>query len=319
MSSTINRRFLDVSLSVLGIVNEPPATPAPKNGTQYIVGSEPAASWTGATANALARYDGYDSKWKFTKPAPGQMEVLNTAAKTIMSWDGEAWATVVDLNSDGGAASDSVEKFVKALVFSGNTLPSTAKEGAKFLNTADAKLYTAIAENTWDSGVALAPGDRYVSVDDNKIYVYADNALTGAKPADGVIFLSLGDNVVFGYDAARDKLVVVPGGDVETPDTPGPIPIPTPKAEFTFTEVHKLTAEDVTAKGFNLTYDVATDENGDERPIMLSVCGMVQVPGDDFEVAGKLVSWANKGLDSDVGGIGMEVNDVFIVSYPTLG
>lgn len=313
MSSTINRRFLDVSLSVLGIVNEPPATPAPVNGTQYIVGSEPAGAFASATANSIARYDGYENKWKFTKPAPGQLEVLNVATKELVSWNGTGWSTTVELAASDG--SSSIAKHVKAIVHSGDTLPSTAAVGAKFLNTADSKLYVATAENTWDAGTALAEGDRYVSITDKKIYEYKDSALTGAKPADGVIFLSIGDEVVFGYDATGDKLIVVPGGEVTPPsgtDPVGPIVLPTPSAEFVYTEKHTLTADEATANAFELTYNVVT---GKEANVMLAVCGMVQVPGDDFEISGNVVAWTGKGLAD----IGMEANDIFVVSYPTLG
>lgn len=435
MSSAINRRFLDVSLTVLGVVNEPPASPAPVNGTQYIVGSSPAQTWTGATANAIARYDGYAKAWKFTKPALGQMEALNSATKQILAWSGTAWDVVADLNSEGGGSS-AIAKHVKAIVTSGTALPQTAEEGAKFLNTEDRKLYTATAENVWNAGVGLANGDRYVSVTDKKIYEFADNALTGTACVDGVIFLSVEDNVVVGYDAASGKLVVVGAGDVpnvnpgqvvviEKPSTSGGatkpvkglvtsgaalpqtaekgakflntadrklytataentwdagvaladgdrylsvndkkiyelngttldsakpddgaifvsvadnvvvgydaaedklvvvgnVDAPTvqpgqdiviPNKGFTHTENHTLTEAEATAKSFELAYDVVSKK---ENNVLLIVCGMPQVAGEDYEISGNVVSWADKGLD----GIGMETGDVFIVTYPTLG
>lgn len=316
MSSAINRRFLDVSLTVQGVVNELPAGLEPKNGMQYIVGANPVQGWTGATANAIARYDAYAKAWKFTKPALGQIEVLNKATNQILAWDGEAWSTVADLNGSGGAAGEGIEKFVKAMVYSGTTLPTSVEKGAKFLNTEDGKLYTATNNDEWNAGVALVDGDRYVSYTDKKIYEMKGTELTGAKPADGVIFLSLGDNIVFGYDATRDVLVCVPGGDIGAikPDEPLPPtpPIPKPAVEITYTENHTLTVEEAAAKSFNLSRDVVS---GREANVLLIVCGMPQVAVADYTVSGKVVSWTD---GQGLGQIGMEAGDVFTVTYPTM-
>ena len=89
----LDRRFLDVSLVVAGITNSPAANP--KAGTQYIVGENPADDFSGATANQLARYDG--SKWIFSNPKAGGLEVLNVETKEILSFDGTAWSVKVAL------------------------------------------------------------------------------------------------------------------------------------------------------------------------------------------------------------------------------
>ena len=291
MSSTINRRFLDVSLSVLGVANEPPATPAPVNGTQYIVGDTPAGAFASATAGSLARYDGYDKKWKFTKPAVGQMELLNVATRELMAWDGTAWTAIASLGAGDGVAG---EPPVLGIVPTGATLPATAATGDLFLNTADGKLYTATAENTWNAGAALSNGARYASSTDRNIYEAADGAVTGEKPADGALFLNKADEGVYVYHGEDDKFILVS-------NEPG---------EITFTETHVLTATEAAAKEFNLTKDVAA---GHEANVILSVGGVMQVPGVDFTVNGKKVSWGDKDLKD----IDLAEGDVFIVSYPT--
>ena len=96
----IDRRFLDVSLCIEGIANEPSGTPA--KGTQYIVGSSPTGAFAGASANSVARYTG--SAWKFAKPASGQMELLNITASAILRWNGSAWETAASLGGEGGTS-----------------------------------------------------------------------------------------------------------------------------------------------------------------------------------------------------------------------
>ena len=94
----IDRRFLDVSLCVEGISNEPSGTPA--KGTQYIVGSSPTGAFAGASPHSVARYTG--STWKFAKPAIGQMELLNLASLEILKWDGSKWNVIASLGGGGG-------------------------------------------------------------------------------------------------------------------------------------------------------------------------------------------------------------------------
>ena len=94
----LDRRFLDINLVVQGIANSPAANPA--KGTQYIVGSSPTGAFSGATANQLARYNG--SKWIFTTPKAGQLEVLNAETKEVLSFDGTEWKVKTTLSSSGG-------------------------------------------------------------------------------------------------------------------------------------------------------------------------------------------------------------------------
>ncbi|MBQ7263678.1 MAG: DUF2793 domain-containing protein [Synergistaceae bacterium] len=111
MSANIDRRFLDVSLCVQGVANEPPASPAPVNGTQWIVGAAPTGAFAGMAAHSVARYNASKSAWRATAPKQGQMELLNVADGTILSWDGTAWRTVGTLGggSSGGGQSFKVE------------------------------------------------------------------------------------------------------------------------------------------------------------------------------------------------------------------
>ena len=76
----------------------------------------------------------------------------------------------------------------------------------------------------------------------------------------------------------------------------------------TVTEIHTLTAGEVTAKSFTLSNTVATGEEGN---VLLFVSGVAQAAGTDFTVSGNSVSWNNKELDS----LGLVAGDIFIVHY----
>ena len=276
---SLDRRFISVGMRVEKIANSPSATATPVNGTQYIVGSTPSGAFASANANDLARYDG--TKWKFTRPNTAQLEVLNLDTLEILGWNGTEWAVLARIRG---------ENPVLDVVATGTTLPATADEGDLFLNTSNGKLYTATAPDTWDSGTATNDGDRYASATDAKIYENQDGAFTAVSLADGTLFLSKADGSPYGYDADTDRIIRLGGGS------------------GTVTESHILTAEEVTAKSFNLSNAVAT---GKETSVLLSACGVVQVAGTDFTVSGRTVSWTGKGL----AGIDLAAGDVFVVSY----
>ncbi|MBR1485860.1 MAG: DUF2793 domain-containing protein, partial [Synergistaceae bacterium] len=89
----LDRRFLDVSLVVAGVANEPAANPTA--GTQYIVGDTPAGAFSSASANQLARYDG--TKWTFTTLKQGGLELFNAETNALMSFNGTAWENKITL------------------------------------------------------------------------------------------------------------------------------------------------------------------------------------------------------------------------------
>ncbi|MBQ7263677.1 MAG: DUF2793 domain-containing protein [Synergistaceae bacterium] len=98
-------------MTVSGTVDEPPSSPAPVNGTQYIVGDAPTGAFATATPGALARWDGYEQVWKFFKPAQGQMELLDASGKKILAWDGTEWAARASLEGGSGGSSTLQEMF----------------------------------------------------------------------------------------------------------------------------------------------------------------------------------------------------------------
>ena len=278
----LDRRFLSISLSVQGISNLPASNPTA--GTQYIVGSNPSGDFAGASANAIARYDG--TRWTFTAPSIDELEVLNLTTGEILRYDGSEWTTAI-------AISVSIAP-VLAVVPTGSTLPASASAGDSFLNTSDAKLYTATASNTWDAGTVTASGSRYASSTDFKIYQSNGSALTATDVLNGGWFLNKEENTIYVYDASVPTFVKIggsSGGSVELA-----------------TEVHTLTAAEVTAKSFTLSHAIAS---GQEANVLLFVSGIAQAAGTDFTASGTSIAWTSKGLDT----VGLRAGDVFIVHY----
>ena len=101
----LDRRFLSFNLVVLAIANSPADTPAA--GTQYIVGSNPAGAFSGATANYIARYNG--EAWEFFAPKTGDLEVFNAATSEILRFNGSAWTAVATIAVASGGADVATE------------------------------------------------------------------------------------------------------------------------------------------------------------------------------------------------------------------
>ena len=65
------------------------------------------------------------------------------------------------------------------LVNIGVETPSTATTGDMFYNTTDNKVYTAIGENTWDSGSTPRYDGFYINTSDNTLFYYNGSTLIG--------------------------------------------------------------------------------------------------------------------------------------------
>lgn len=275
---SIDRRFLDVSLSVLGIANSPAENPV--IGDQYIVGANPAGDFATALPNSVARYNG--SAWKFSAPRTGIMEALDTSNDTILRYNGETWEVIADFNSLIAPVLD--------ILKSGATLPATCAAGETFLNTTDNKLYSAEAEDTWDSGTAITINSRYASSTDFKIYESDGEELSGSDVPDGGMFLNKADNCIYVYDAAAHAFKRN-GADVSV------------------TEIHTLTAEELSGKSFHLNNSIAAGREGE---VVVFIGGVSQLIGTDFTVSNNnTIAWTGKVLDT----VGLLAGDVFIVQY----
>ena len=276
----LDRRFLNVSLSVLAVANEPAADPYV--GAQYIVGPDPAGVFADAAPNSIARYNG--SAWVFYAPRAGRLEVINVATGELLRWDGSAWKRVISL---GGSHSTAA-----AVIPTGQVLPENPAPGEKFLNTADGKIYTADDNGQWDNGTPLQQGVQYISSTDGKIYsADGEGTLVEDTPADGSVIFNKNNGSLYAYDADQAAFLKVSSAPAEH-----------------VTETHSLSAEEAAAKSFSLNHTVA---QGQELNILCFVSGVAQAAGIDFSAAGSSISWNSLGLDD----IGLEAGDIFIVHY----
>ena len=323
---SIDRRFLDVRLCVRSKVNEPAET---KPGIQYIVGSAPTGAFAGAHENDIAVYDGYASKWKFFTPQQDQIEVMNLESGKWERWSGTTWEAFADIGGGGGtSASEVFLDPVLDVVATGTVLPGTATAGDKFLDTATGKLHTATGTDTWDAGTDTNDGDRYASSTDAKIYERTAGTFAGTTPNDGALFISKATDRLYCYDGGTASIRQI-GSDATIPDATytekgkvvidqaGGLKVEGGKVSMTRRTVtfkHALTSEEVTNKAFDLPKKVCA---GMEGQVAVAVGGVVQTPGDDYEVVDggtkSTIQWTGKGLAD----IALVEGDVFVLTYPT--
>ena len=99
----IDRRFLDISLVVEGVADEPEKSEV---GTQYIVGENPTGDFENAEPAYIARYNG--EKWIFIPPKSASLEVINAGTGEILKFDGMLWEVVAVLSGSGGGSGSSL-------------------------------------------------------------------------------------------------------------------------------------------------------------------------------------------------------------------
>ena len=207
---------------------------------------------------------------------------LNKGDNIIYSYDGTNFISSVEGFSYSPLAP------VLNIVATGTTLPATATRGDKFLNTNNAKLYTATGTNLWNSGTNTANGARYASSTDFKIYESNGTTVTASDIALGEMFLNKADNTAYSFDgSAYINIGVTAQSAIET---------------------HTLTDDDVTGKSFELQHSIKT---GKENEVLLSLSGMLLTAGTDFIALENIISWNGKELDN----FGLCSGDIFTVQY----
>ena len=279
----LDRRFLDISLIVNGIVNEPDAIPT--TGTQYIVGPMPRGVFENAAQNSIARYDGSD--WSFISPRTGKFEteVLNASTGEILQFNGSAWKVISSLSIPP----------VLDIVSTGSTKPDNPNAGDKFINTTDNCLYIFYDDGTSSRG-ELQNGDRYASSTDKKIYTSNGTYLTAKALYNGAGFLNKADHSYYVYDSFSNDFIKI------TSSSSGNT------SASLITENHTLTASEATAKSFSLANSIVT---GQENNTLLFISGLAQIADIDFTASGNSISWNGKALEN----IKPVAGDVFIIQY----
>lgn len=301
----IDRRFIDLRLTIDGVVVEPVGEPFV--GQQYLVA---AADATGAFAgheNDLAMYT-EDGAWKFYSIDKMQTELFDVNNGQIIRKevvDGESkWVSHKFSSTQEGTEENSgaVVIPVTGMATTGTQLPETVTEGQVFVNTETNTVYV-YKEGQWDAGRPITSDDRFVDAENGTIVTADEDGKVKVEPlADGELVVSKEELTLYIYDASTGTLVPIAGKEVEPP-----VCEPSKKV---ITVTHVLTEEEAQVKGFNLT-EAAVLENG----VFAAVGGVVQALNIDFKVENNednsVVSWDGLGLDD----IGLEAGDVFVLTY----
>lgn len=198
----LDRRFLNFSLSVNSIANEPAANPTV--GTQYIVGSNPTGAFASASANQIARYNG--SAWQFFSPKTKELEVLNLDSGEFLQFNGTAWTTVASLSAGSGNSSGANIITIDGIAagYNNNPSPSSSLTQGNFLLADDSTCYFNIIENNSTHWFYYYPhnGSSFLCWDDDayKLYIADDNSSNGWRVSDvseGDIFFNRGNNSIY--------------------------------------------------------------------------------------------------------------------------
>lgn len=195
----------------------------------------------------------------------------------------------------GGAGSEFISPVLDIVQKGEHSNPPRPVAGLKFIDVNEGSAF-AYDDSLNLSSITLTHGDRYALTTDFKIYEYDGTTWTATDVPDGGIFLNKADNYVYVYDAKAGAFVKA---SVDTVSGAG---------DEVICENHTLTAEEATAKSFTLANSIKT---GKETGVLLSVCGMIQIPGVDYTASGNTISWTGKTLDD----IGLQAGDIFVVQY----
>lgn len=303
----MDRRFLDVRLTVDGVVTAPAKTTV---GTQYLVASSNATGdFAGKEGNVAYRTaDG----WKFFKPAVGQMEVFSLNDFRIHRYETTGW-TAYDISS-GKVKGAVISLATSADITGGDSLPVPTSVGQKLVDTGSLKVYTSTdteSASDWDSGVAASVGDRYASVTDHKIYYVEDNttAFSVETPVDGDIFVVKNTDDLYTFDGDNNRFQNL----TNIADNP---------VYKKHTEVNTLTvsATDITNGYIDLTRKAELDCG-----VTVAVNGVVQTAGVDFVAETRLgaevssIRWNNEASSTAYGLNDLIVaGDIMVVSFSTI-
>ena len=102
MGTAASNEIEKVSLSILGIENEPVLIPAA--GDQYIVGDEPTGEFEGTTSGSIARYKETEEggTWEFLTPVR-DIKVINIRNGYILKYNGSEWQHIATISLQNNA------------------------------------------------------------------------------------------------------------------------------------------------------------------------------------------------------------------------
>ena len=283
----IDRRFLGFSLTVKGLYDAPPSSVAA--GEQFLASSSPSGDWNGHP-NCIALYDG--TKWLFTSPHKGALEVLNIKTGEILAYDGSQWCKSAQL---GIAIVQSVVDFVYTQTDDERYFYNI--KGARFIDTEgrfgrDA-IYTSTGNGSEVTPISLSTGFSVAIASDGSIRTlnYADSSYSWSSLTFGrsTFVLAADTGCLYYYDGSGWAKVISDYLQLVN-------------------EPHSLTSTDISNMSLSLDARIA---QGKESSVLCFVGSTVHISGVDFSASGYSISWNNLPLAE----AGLRAGDIIIVQY----
>lgn len=304
----LDRRFLDVNLTIEAITSTPPEDP--NEGDQYIIGDEAGTgAFADATSGAIARYE--NGVWTFTSPDTDSFEVLNRSTGEILKCaldtssipNRKVWKVVGTLG--GKTESLYIVEYISQ-DSSQQTFSDSPSIGAIALDANLNYMFRCTTEGEWGEsetppdGVYAAPfrwqanawqqGATWARVSNGTVEIIP-------TPPVGTIFL----------ERNTWKLQAVSTSGFVRPITGGMI-----------TQKYTLTANQITSK----TIDLTMPDDGTApflwldraKDALVFLKGLLQEYGEDYTIndQGFSLAWAGRGWDGHI----QAGDKITVVYYP---
>ncbi|MBR0186897.1 MAG: DUF2793 domain-containing protein [Synergistaceae bacterium] len=281
----IDRRFLSFSISVLGVLNEPPNKH--NAGDQYLISANPNDGWDDF-ANCIAYSNGSD--WRAIPPRVGGLEVFDTSSGDLLRYDGSAWNVIAHIGVY--FVDDIVDFDYKS---EADNVRFNGISGVKFICTNGssynaASLYISTGDDIDTNSYSVDDNTYVVLNTDGCLYSldYFRGRWRSGIDARASIVISKATGLSYYYNGSRWTPTIPDGGSLVN-------------------EAHTLTYDDIENKSLTLNGLIVT---GKENCTLCFIGSVAHVAGTDFVASENSISWNQMPLDSTLAS-----GDSIIVQY----
>ena len=276
----IDRRFLDISFCIKGIVSTEDQLPTDASIGDFYMGN----GCSGGCDN-IFKYNG--TTWEELKPENTQTEFFNLVTGDIIKSNGSFWNIIGTIHSY-----IVVNDILEDKVGESNS-NETHKNGDKYLKTTDGKIYT-YNGTTWTAESYVASNGQYLSKYDFYVYIKNNNKYTSVPIANGTIILNQSNLSLYAYNETIGLIKLSTSGTI-------------------IIERHTIINDDLSNNNFVLSNHI---QSGTEAQILVFVNGVLQEYNVDYSIyddnyeGGTRIEWENKTFKNV-----LKAGDKFTVQY----